>query len=68
MDGALLNQWPPLSSIIRRCQQYIWAAPQGFNSAALFVLINPAPNDYYNQGSILQCDALMTWTIQCKYQ
>ncbi|KAA6379221.1 MAG: hypothetical protein EZS28_025253 [Streblomastix strix] len=49
-------------------KQYIWAAPQGFNSATLFVTIIPAPNDYYNQGSIHQCDTQMIQTIQSKHQ
>ncbi|KAA6365915.1 MAG: hypothetical protein EZS28_038557 [Streblomastix strix] len=49
-----------------KLQQYIWAGPQGFNSATLILPIIPAPNDFYNQGSILQSDALMTWTIRCK--
>ncbi|KAA6370922.1 MAG: hypothetical protein EZS28_033552 [Streblomastix strix] len=34
-------------------QQYIWTEPQGFNSAALFVLIISAPNDYYNQAQFI---------------
>ncbi|KAA6382200.1 MAG: hypothetical protein EZS28_022272, partial [Streblomastix strix] len=37
-------------------EQYIWTAPQGFNSATLIVTIISAPNDFYNQGSIHQCD------------
>ncbi|KAA6369968.1 MAG: hypothetical protein EZS28_034506 [Streblomastix strix] len=43
------------------------AAPQSTNSAALFVTIISAPNDFYNQGSIHQCDVQMIQTILSKH-
>ncbi|KAA6318537.1 MAG: hypothetical protein EZS28_054931, partial [Streblomastix strix] len=51
INGTISNWTPAI-----KYQQYIWTAPQCTNSAALFVLIISAPNDFYNQGSIHQCD------------